>query len=112
MKQEVSHVPSQSHYSGSGSLSTTVYGPDVEEGRDVVDRHTVRARSSYGDGRPTADGASDGRPFQSVSSGAQPCSLVITCSEQEPLAGARADLCECDRNRRLADAANLCFFDI
>jgi hypothetical protein len=50
----------QFHYSCSGSLSTTVYSPNVEEGRDLAGRHAVSTGASYGDGGAVSDGASDG----------------------------------------------------
>src|SRR5215471_5531732 len=92
-QQEAAHVPSQSHYSCSDRLSTTVYGSDVEESRDVADRHALSTGPSDRDGGTATDGPADGRAVQPVSSGAQPRSLVVVRSESAPVARLGQELC-------------------
>ena len=66
MTWKASHVPSQSHYSRSGILSTTVYGSDMEESRDLADRDTLSTGPSSRSDGPATDGPSDGRAVQPV----------------------------------------------
>src|SRR6266478_6647335 len=60
----------------------------------------ARTRTTHGDCRAASDGTADGLALQWVSSGAQSCTLVAACREQEIVAGARADLCMCRRYGR------------
>src|SRR5258708_38777100 len=93
LAKEKLHATSRSHYRGTGRLSATIYGSDVEKIDDLVDWHLVGPWTPHRRSRLASQRPGEGDELQHLPSRAQSSTLVAPGGESSIAYYDRGNLC-------------------